>query len=562
MYTHDNNTLSTFSKSIVSLTSRKAEGTDIESIVDGIDNSENYKKSKDSLKKMQQRINKKIFKQFEPSSYTTSELLPIIDDQGRTVSYRYIMTEENKDTLLLRDNRFDHALGRMFGGTIDKTNSLKINDRVVELLRQDYLDRYKKNPSAFVEFSPTSSDKEIAEIAKLIPKEMEETFRQVWGTEEPIYIREELLNLIFGFRKVRLKDSENFVGSAVRGVNDSLTWVLQNTFFPDSGSVDIGKFWADVVSFVKELIVVKTGVILLPNFISNNVLLYIKGVPLSGIAKLQTEALLELTKYKKNLDKRNMLQRELDANLITTEEKKEKTKLKIIRLNEDLAQNPVGELVDKGIFQSIVEDIELEEDIYSIRSQLGRKAEEFADKYLFEFTKPLYQHLYMTRDTLPHQLLYKSTQVSDFIARYALYKQKIADMPKTVRTAEAKETYKNLVLGEVTESFVNYDVPTSKELQWINDMGFLMFTKFYFRIQKIIFGLFTKKADKQAQLKYGTQARLLSFYMLEHAFSTNIEDISDTNILYGGLFDRGNWPWDVGEEAFTVPLLELFGFIE
>lgn len=561
LYTHDNNTLSSFSKSIVSLTSRQAEGTDIESIVDGIDSAEDYKKAKKQLKRMQQSINAKIFKQFEESPYKTSSLLPIIDEAGRTVSYRYVMAEQNKEELLLRDNRFDHALGRMFGGTIDKTNSLKINDRVVELLKQDFVDHYAENTSDFIQFSTTSTDKEIAEIAKLIPKEMEETFRQVWG-DKPIYVRKEFLNLIFGFRKLRLKDSESMVGSAVRGVNDSLTWVLQNTFFPDSGSVDIGKFWADVVSFVKELIVVKTGVILLPNFISNNVLLWIKGVPLSEIAKLQTEALTELSKYKKNLDKRNMLQRELDANLKMTEEAREKIKLKVIRLDQDLAQNPVAELVDKGIFQSIVEDIELEEDIYSIRSQLGRKAEAFADKYLWEFLKPTYQHLYMTRNTKPHQLLYKATQVSDFIARYALYKQKMKDMPKNLRTSKAKEAYRNLTLGEVTESFVNYDVPTSKELQWINDMGLLMFTKFYFRIQKIIFGMFTKKADKRAQLKYGTQARLLSFYMVEHAFNTNIEDISDTNILYGGLFNRGNWPWEVGEEAFTVPLLELFGFID
>jgi hypothetical protein len=31
---------------------------------------------------------------------------------------------------------------------------------------------------------------------------------------------------------------------------------------------------------------------------------------------------------------------------------------------------------------------------------------------------------------------------------------------------------------------VNYDIPTHKGVQYLNDMGFLMFTKYYMRIQK------------------------------------------------------------------------------
>lgn len=32
--------------------------------------------------------------------------------------------------------------------------------------------------------------------------------------------------------------------------------------------------------------------------------------------------------------------------------------------------------------------------------------------------------------------------------------------------------------------YVNYDVPTSRGMQWMNDMGLLRFTKYYIRIQR------------------------------------------------------------------------------
>ena len=45
-------------------------------------------------------------------------------------------------------------------------------------------------------------------------------------------------------------------------------------------------------------------------------------------------------------------------------------------------------------------------------------------------------------------------------------------------------------LNDAIETFINYDIPTSVQLQYMNDMGFFMFSKFLFRIQKVIFTLF------------------------------------------------------------------------
>jgi hypothetical protein len=47
---------------------------------------------------------------------------------------------------------------------------------------------------------------------------------------------------------------------------------------------------------------------------------------------------------------------------------------------------------------------------------------------------------------------------------------------------------------EASKTFINYDVPTSQGLQYANDMGLFMFTKFFLRIQAVLMKLLGKRA--------------------------------------------------------------------
>ncbi|MDR8241846.1 hypothetical protein FPK82_26730, partial [Acinetobacter baumannii] len=40
---------------------------------------------------------------------------------------------------------------------------------------------------------------------------------------------------------------------------------------------------------------------------------------------------------------------------------------------------------------------------------------------------------------------------------------------------------------EAMQMFINYDLPSSAQVQWLNDTGLLMFTKFLFRFQHVMF---------------------------------------------------------------------------
>ena len=48
-------------------------------------------------------------------------------------------------------------------------------------------------------------------------------------------------------------------------------------------------------------------------------------------------------------------------------------------------------------------------------------------------------------------------------------------------------------ITEASQTFINYDVPTSPGMQYMNDMGLFMFTKFFLRIQAVLAKLMDKK---------------------------------------------------------------------
>ena len=61
-------------------------------------------------------------------------------------------------------------------------------------------------------------------------------------------------------------------------------------------------------------------------------------------------------------------------------------------------------------------------------------------------------------------------------------------------TQKAKDKLSHdAALQIASDNFINYDVPTSRGLQYMNDMGAVMFTKYNIRIQKALFQLLKKR---------------------------------------------------------------------
>lgn len=533
MYVTKNNVSITYLKSIVSLTNKTAKGSDL---VDGYTHigagvpTDEANKALDTIKKRKRALVARQFRSPNVSSNNT-QLVPIFNERGQIKGYRYLMNEHLKQTILERDDRFDLVLGNMYGSIKDKVSSKDVNRQVVKLAYEDYKEGFSDDPDGFVTIDVNSPDPRYQELYQLLPEDMRRDMKEIWGSRQ-IVVRRELVDLIFGYRKASIanlfKDSNL---QSLRSVNK----LLNHTFVRQTEAI-----WQEIVQQAKVNIVIRNPIVLLGNFISNAAISWVKGMPHTYMAKNQALALRELTNYQRDLSERDLIERKLKLFKLTTDQRNT-LEVKLARLNDDLTNNPIRDLIDEGIFQSITEDIDDVASIHTYQDRLLRKFSGVINRTP-EFLKKTYAQANMNEDTTAFKALMKATQYSDFIARFALHKY----------NTEVKKISKEESLKDIVETFVNYDIPTSKQLQYLNDIGLFMFSKFLFRIQKVIFKIIKEHP-----------AKTLALLVLQNAFG-NISDVMDSNLITGSLVGRVHLfdePFDSATELSGLNIAsEVLGF--
>ena len=239
---------------------------------------------------------------------------------------------------------------------------------------------------------------------------------------------------------------------------------------------------------------------------------------------MQANGIIELNKYVDTANKIERLKAKKISIGLNTQERNE-----LARLEVTVKDGSISELVDAGLYQSIVEDVSPED--LEISSKIHQKGDKLLDDIgAPEWVKTGTNWLYVNEKTSLFQWLQKGTQYSDFMARYAAYHMGLErSMRKFKRKngramneAEIAKSKKAL-LKDVTAAFINYSKPDSVFLQWMNDAGMIMFTKYVMRIQKV--------------WKDGVAKHPISFLLvgLGQEIVGDIDDISDQMVMNKGL---------------------------
>ena len=475
----------------------------------------------------QTEIEKDFLLPFDPNiDEDTNHLIPTTNNKGKIVSYRYMMTEQNKDSILEKSNDFAVILGKMAGNIVDKRESKDINRRILQETYDDFIENFNKDSGSFVEIGPRVTDPRLKEIYDMMPEDMKFDMKNIWN-KDTITVREELIDMLFGFRKMSFTDKY-------------LKWATKHPWGQAANLERIlkisGSIWKEVISAGKDWIVIKSGVVLRDNIISNNMLLLVKGVPIKDVLTHQGKALSALNEYQKKLEKRDKFTLELRDNPNLSAAVKKSIKEEITQLTSDINTNPIKDLVDEGIFQSIIEDIAPEGE-FSHKRKILDKIGPVVDKHIPDTVTEVFKQIAMTQDTFIYKKLLQATQYSDFIARYALYQHLTIN----------KNIPKEKAIVEIVDTFINYDIPTSPELQWLNDMGILMFTKFLFRIQRVILRTFIDNPINAMALQVIQDATI------------NVADIPESSLFVSSIGARWNFSPIKSIENMTHPAgLELF----
>lgn len=512
-------------------------------------------------------------------------LLPVYNEAGVAINYRYIMSKARKRSLLKQDIRAPYVLGRMEASIKDKVQTKKFNDKVLDVLFEDA----KKNNKNFKKYgelsqkeyifiSPNSKETDIQQSWNVLPSSVKNRIK----TEIKINVLKEAKKRGVKVREnkkgvfVVIPDAKNnstkntkWLDDIQKGIPMRRDMMFNYLGFRDASIADawlvrdlptiakhyirmIELIWKEIVKISKVNIIIKTPQVLIGNIVSNLALSVQMGMNPIDVMKLQFDGFRSLKKYLADETELETLKIARDAGNIT--------KLDIKRISElenNLKDNPVRELMDAGMYQAIVEDATLGD--LKTNSKITKKFDEKMEGKP-EFLKNGLQYLFVTERTGFFKMMTTATQYSDFIARYALHEslkkraednkptekdfkeinsmiRKLGASPleliqlnplrkfknekelkdtlislkeladenldeygnmkkiegvnysKLIELVEKKYNYDRkefVALNTTKDAFIVYGTPDSKLLQYMNDMGLVMFTKYFVRIQRVI----------------------------------------------------------------------------
>lgn len=513
--------------SIISFTSKQSRGTDTIKRRQVIgDNAPVYSGGRDTaviFKRKERSYKTQLANSstFDPTKAATG-MAPMYDLNGEITGYRYMMNEKTKDKVLKRDTNAINVLSKGAASTLNKVETVAFNKQVIQATK----DHFDANPDGnFLAIGPGVQDPELREIYARLPKEAKQSILDVWGNKT-MFVDRRTLTMLFGYRKYSLADelakdkmNQSYAIQFLGAVNS----LLGKPFGYSAEQIarTTGQYWQEYVSIAKDFLIIKSGIVTMVNAISNSTQLWTEGLSATEILKSQKEAVVELAKYREQSAELFELEKIVELGIEPAKEKA--NKVRIARLKAEISANPVTDVINDGLLQNIVEDVSLVDDQFT----KGGKIKDAIDIKLLTkvpgFVREGAREVFQTKDSYLYKKMSQSAQLSDFMARYALYKHSVG------KEGLSREDAANKAIS----TFINYDLPTHRGIQYLNDMGVLWFTKYYIRIQKILLKTFINKPG-----------RVISLLLMDFMTGDSVSTVYDSYLSTDNVLNRTGLPDD------------------
>ena len=464
---------------ILSYTSNKKKGTSSEEITRnmGLGTALGRTNNKNLIRSKQSIIDRMADPSITPKLEQSNSMVPQVDDSGKITQYRYMMSEQTKDSHMEQVTEFDKILGSMAGQLVDKVRSPVINQELIEGLHAEYLDGYTNNPSGFVEIGPSSEDPKLREIYQMIPAKTKKDIQSIWNNDT-MYVPKDMVDISFGYRNYSITDAfakepedRARLEKIIVGVSELF---LKDKAVHLAGNLETAAM--ELTKIAKSNIIIKALHCTLGNLGSNLVYLRSRGVPISTILKLGWEAIAMGNKYQVDNKKLNELnlQRQIYAKSGYTANQLKNIDSKIARVKDAITRNPTTITIQAGLMPTFVDDIETVTSGTNFPTDFEKKVTKYTDK-LPDIVRNVGKVVMLTEDTNSFKVLNNAVKMTDFIGRHVLYNH------YTKAGMEHKKA-----IASVEDEFVNFNVPTHRMVEYGNKIGLLWFTKYGTRILKVI----------------------------------------------------------------------------
>ena len=156
-------------------------------------------------------------------------------------------------------------------------------------------------------------------------------------------------------------------------------------------------------------------------------------------------------------------------------------------LEAKMRANPVSMIIEDGQYNAILEDIDVE--FFDNKGILEKKIDGMLDKVKKEKSrealKKAFDTLYIKKGSVMHDSVMKLTTYSDAVNKMIILLDK-------AEQNDGKITQK--MLDEMDQLHVNYGYLDNRYVKYANDLGFLTFTKYFFRVLPAMLKLLGNKA--------------------------------------------------------------------
>lgn len=418
---------------------------------------------------------------YDPRKETSNKAIPTYDTEGNIIAFNYEMSNHVRDTYLDRNNDFSEIVGDYTAAGFNKMVLKDQNMNVADALIDEYKTNMRRDPKAYIYVGAGASDPVLAESWALIPQEVRKHIYQRTGMNG-LYVHNQAYLTVFGTKKYSLTNTFDKYREQ-QNIAEKLFTGFMRTLFKDNARVRTAqgeRMWQEMVSTLKNFIVIRNVSTALINIVSNSFLLMAHGVNPADIVKDTITSVKAGSEYRKSTAELIKLQNRQRIDVGNADAIQQR----IDMLQQRIERNPLIDVINAGMFSGVVEDIDADNEAYTYSSGLQRKFEDKIDK-IPKTVRTVAKHAFVQPGTPLYQFLHSATQYGDFAAKYSMYKH---------YTKQGKNMMSHdKAIAMAQNNFINYDVPTSKGMQYANDMGLVMFTKYNLRIQRALFNLLAKR---------------------------------------------------------------------
>lgn len=416
----------------------------------------------------------------------SSNMIAVVGNDNLITHYQYEMAGHTRDELLERDMDFDTLLGTQQALLVVNPQIKGLQRDMAKALAEHSKDPkvgFRAKPNDYVIIHHLSQDPKAQEMYRMLPYEFRTMMESYLGKGKPIVIPKKVYHTVFGFKNYSV--AEMF--DKASGERNFLEKLIVNIFTRVYGTKAKNKahayqmVWQYLMQNAKQSIVIRSIEVLKGNIIANWLMLTLKGLTPVEIAKYTVYAYREGKRYRDFTNRVQHIDYELMANSDDPNKVKElqAERKKLVYQIESSAMHPY---MQEGLMSSIVEGEDISSESKTFRTNFQKKLDKAADKVPVKL-RELGKIAFMHPDSSAFKFLAEVTQFSDMAAKFALAKK---TEERALKAGKSKQQAFQEGIAMAQDAFINYDLPTSRGMQLVNDLGIWNFTKFGLRFQKVL----------------------------------------------------------------------------